>query len=337
MRTPVATVPPRRHPPRSAGAPGPPHWTAMNVLAQSQISGTLYWLRGPGLEALLIVLGAVLLARLVSWAGSRITDRIDANATGGDALVRSEAAKHRHSLTQVLTWVAIVLIYSVAVFFVLDRLGVPVTGLVAPATVLGVGLGFGAQRIVGDVLAGFFLITERQYGFGDVVSIQVVGGGDPAEGTVEDVNLRITRLRSVNGEGVIVPNGQIVKVVNLSRDWARAVVDVPVPATTDVNRVQEVLREVGRRAYADERLHRLLLDEPSVMGVESLALDEVNLRIVARTLPGKQFEVGRDLRARVALALSREGVSLRASSAHEVDDIQDEAMAEDRARSGGMA
>jgi moderate conductance mechanosensitive channel len=296
----------------------------------------LDWLRGPGLEALLIILGAILLARFVSWVGGRITDRIDANATGSDALVRSEAAKHRHSLTQVLTWAAIVMIWSITIFFVLERLGVPVTGLVAPATVLGVGLGFGAQRVVGDVLAGFFLITERQYGFGDVVSIQVVGGGDPAEGTVEDVNLRITRLRSVNGEVVIVPNGQIVKVVNLSRDWARAVVDVPVPATTDVNRVQEVLREVGKRAFDDERLHRLLLDPPSVMGVESLALDEVNLRIVARTLPGKQFEVGRDLRARVALALSREGVSLRASSAQEVD-VQDEALAEDRVRSGGAA
>jgi small conductance mechanosensitive channel len=295
------------------------------------------WLRGPGLEALLIILGAVLLARFVSWLGGRITDRIDANATGSDALVRSEAAKHRHSLTQVLTWAAIVMIWSISIFFVLERLGVPVTGLVAPATVLGVGLGFGAQRVVGDVLAGFFLITERQYGFGDVVSIQVVGGGDPADGTVEDVNLRITRLRSVNGEVVIVPNGQIVKVINLSRDWARAVVDVPVPASADVNRVQAVLREVGKHAFADERLHRLLLDEPSVMGVESLALDEVNLRIVARTLPGKQFEVGRDLRARVALALSREGVSLRASTAQDVPDVQDEALAEDRVRSGGAA
>jgi len=306
------------------------------VLSAGPVTDALYWLRGPALHALLIILGAVLLARLVSWAGRRITDRIDATATGSDALVRSEAAKHRHSLTQVLTWAAIVLIWSISIFFVLDTLGVPVTGLVAPATVLGVGLGFGAQRIVGDVLAGFFLITERQYGFGDVVSIQVVGGGDPASGTVEDVTLRITRVRSVDGEVVIVPNGQIVKVTNLSRDWARAVVDVPVPATTDVNQVQEVLREVGRQAYAAPRLHRLLLDEPSVMGVESLGLDEVNLRVVARTLPGKQFEVGRDLRARVALALSRQGVSLRASNPQEVD-VQDEALAEDRARSGGQA
>lgn len=307
------------------------------MLSEGPAEDLLIWLRGPGLEALLIILGAVLLARLVSWTGNRITDRIDAGSTGGDALVRSEAAKHRHSLTQVITWSLIVLIWSIAVFFVLERLGVPVTGLVAPATVLGVGLGFGAQRVVGDVLAGFFLITERQYGFGDVVSINVVGGGDPASGTVEDVTLRITRLRSPDGEVVTVPNGQIVKVVNLSRDWARAVVDVPVPATTDVNRVQEVLREVGARAFADERLHPLLLDEPSLMGVESLGLDEVNLRMVARTLPGKQFDVGRDLRARVALALSREGVTLHVPTGPDGTDPHEEALAEDRVRSGGAA
>lgn len=270
----------------------------------------LDWLSGRGLEVVLIILGSVLLARFVGWAGSRITDRIDARYTGGDALVRSEAAKHRHSLTQVVTWTTVVLIYAVAVFFVLDRLGVPVTGLVAPATVLGVGLGFGAQRIVGDVLAGFFIITERQYGFGDVVSIQVVGGGDPADGTVEDVTLRVTRLRSADGEMVTLPNGQIVKVVNLSRDWARAVVDVPVPTGADVNRVNEVLREVGREAFRDPAMRPLLLDPPTVMGVESLGLDEVNVRMVARTLPGKQFEVGRDLRVRVILAFRNQGMKV---------------------------
>jgi small conductance mechanosensitive channel len=268
----------------------------------------LDWLSGRGLEVVLIVLASVLLARLVAWVGSRITERIDARSIGGDALVRSEAAKHRHSLTQVLTWAAIVMIYSIAIFYVLDRLGVPVSGLVAPATVLGVGLGFGAQRIVGDVLAGFFLITERQYGFGDVVSISVNGAPEPATGTVEDVTLRITRVRSTNGEVVIVPNGQIVKVVNLSRDWARAVVDVPVPSGADVNRVNEMLREVGREAFRDPALRPLLLDPPSVMGVESLGLDQVNVRLVARTLPGKQFEVGRDLRARVMSAFREQGM-----------------------------
>ncbi len=275
----------------------------------------LTWLAGRGLEIVLLVLGSVLLARFVAWVGEKITDRIDARATGGDALVRSEAAKHRHSLTQVITWTLIVLIYAVAVFAVLDRAGIPIGGLVAPATVLGVGLGFGAQRIVGDVLAGFFIITERQYGFGDVVSIQVVGGVEPAEGTIEDVTLRVTRLRSANGEVITLPNGQIVKVTNLSRDWARAVVDVPVPTTVDVGRVNEILKDVGAEAFRDQRLRPLLLDPPSVMGVETIDLEQVNVRMVARTLPGKQFEVGRDLRARVVAAFRREGLNVPSPTA----------------------
>jgi moderate conductance mechanosensitive channel len=282
------------------------------------------WLSGRGLEVVLIVLASVLLARFVSWIGTRITDRIDSQSTGGDVLVRSEAAKHRHSLTQVLTWVAIVLIYSIAVFFVLERLGVPVTGLVAPATVLGVGLGFGAQRIVGDVLAGFFIITERQYGFGDVVSITVTGAGEPATGTIEDVTLRVTKMRSPNGEVVTVPNGGIAKVVNLSRDWARAVVDVPIPTTVDVNRVNEILREVGREAFRDPAQRPLLLDPPSVMGVESLDLDQVNVRLVARTLPGKQFEVGRDLRARVVRAFRDQGLNVPPPTAVEAPSVEGE-------------
>jgi small-conductance mechanosensitive channel len=291
-----------------------------DVLAIAPLTDLRNWVTGRGLVVVLIILGSILLARFVQWVGAKITARIDARATGGDALVRSEAAKHRHSLTQVLTWVAVVLIYSIAIFLVLSTLGIPVTGLVAPATVLGVGLGFGAQRIVGDILAGFFLITERQYGFGDVVAIAVVGAGEAATGTVEDVTLRITRLRSANGEVVTIPNGQIVKVVNLSRDWARAVVDVPVPSSSDVNRVNEILREAGDEAFRDPALRRLLLDPPSVMGVESLDLDQVNVRVVARTLPGKQFEVGRDLRARIVLAFRRQGLNLPTQSEDDSDE-----------------
>jgi small conductance mechanosensitive channel len=210
----------------------------------------------------------------------------------------------------VLTWAAIVLIWAIAAFQVLDVLGVPITGLVAPATVLGVGLGFGAQRVVQDVLAGFFIIAERQYGFGDVVAIAVTGSSADAQGTIEDVTLRVTRMRSPNGEVITVPNGQIVKVVNLSRDWARAVVDVPVPTTADVTRVTDLLRRIGEDAFRDPALNRLLLDPPSVMGVESLDIDQVNVRMVARTLPGKQFEVGRSLRARVVVAFRSHGLSL---------------------------
>jgi len=267
------------------------------------------WLRSSGLEIVLYILGAMLFSRFATYIRDRITRRIDASFRSSDALVRSEAAKHRHALAQVVTWVVLTIVYVLVGIEVLRRFGFGVTGLVAPAAVLGAALGFGAQRIVQDILAGFFLITERQYGFGDVVRIAVTGSAEQAEGTVEDVTLRITTLRNADGEVITVPNGQIVKVTNLSKDWARAAIDVPVAASADITRVNEILHEVGTRAYEDRRLKPLLLDEPTVMGVEDLTVDQMNIRMVARTLPGKQFEVGRELRVRVAAALRREGIS----------------------------
>jgi len=278
------------------------------LTAVEPLTDVTLWARRDGLEILLIVTGSLLLARFVSWVGGRITTRIDDNAQESDALVRSEAAKHRHALTQVVTWSVLVLVYCVAAVLVVQRMGVPLSGLVAPATVAGVALGFGAQRFVQDILAGFFVITERQYGFGDVIRLTLMGTGTPVQGTVEDVTLRVTQLRTVNGEVVITPNGQIVQTTNLSRDWARAVIDVPVPSTADVGRVTAILQDVGSAAYAEDELRPLLLDPPSVMGVESIDVDQLNIRIVARTLPGKQFEVGRELRARIADALRTEGI-----------------------------
>ncbi|MFB7722965.1 MULTISPECIES: mechanosensitive ion channel family protein [unclassified Nocardia] len=280
-----------------------------SILAANTGADLGNWLRSSGLEIVLLIVGAMLFSRAATYVRDRITRKIDTSFRSSDSLVRSEAAKHRHALAQVITWVVLSIVYFLVALEVLRRMGFQLGGLVAPAAVLGAALGFGAQRVVQDLLAGFFLITERQYGFGDVVRIAVTGSAVEAEGTVEDVTLRVTTLRSVDGEVIIVPNGQIVKVTNLSKDWARAAIDVPVPATSDINKVNEILREVGAKAFADRKLKTLLLDEPSVMGVEDLTVNQVNIKMVARTLPGKQFEVGRELRVRVAAALRREGLS----------------------------
>jgi small conductance mechanosensitive channel len=294
----------------------------MTSLAVAPLTDFTLWARTAGLEVLLYLFGALLLARFVAWSGQRISDRIDAKATGGDALVRSEAAKHRHALTQVLTWTAVVLIYVIAAFLIADKLGLPLTSLVAPATVAGVALGFGAQRIVQDILAGFFLITERQYGFGDVIRVGTLGSTEGVTGTVEDLTLRITRIRASNGEVITFPNGQIVQVTNLSRDWARAVVDVPLPATADVARASDLLRRVGVAAFKDKELKPLLLDEPTVMGVESLDVDQVSIRMVARTLPGRQFDVGRLLRERVAEAFRKADVNVTTAGSTATEGAQ---------------
>jgi moderate conductance mechanosensitive channel len=266
------------------------------------------WARGDLLVIILLILGALLLTRLADWARGRIMARIDARAADSDELVRSEAAKHRHVVAQVVTWSVLAVIYVVTAVLVVQRLGVPMAGLVAPAALISAALGFGLQRFVQDIGAGFFLTGERQYGFGDVVRISVAGVSEPAVGTVEEVTLRVTRIRSVSGEVIITPNGQIVQVTNLSRDWARAVIDVPVPSSVDVSHATEVLQRVGQEAYADERLRAMMLDQPTVMGVERIEVDTFSVRMVARTLPGLQFDVGREIRARVASAFRREGI-----------------------------
>jgi moderate conductance mechanosensitive channel len=292
--------------------------TVPRVQAAAPLTDISTWLRGSGLEIVLLVLGGLLLTRFATWSGRRITERIDAAATDEDALVRSEAAKHRGAVAQVLTWLSMAVIWSVAGVLILERLGVPVSSLVASAAVIGAALGFGAQQVVRDLLAGIFIFAERQYGYGDMVHISAAGF-EGATGTIEEVALRTTRLRTLNGEVVIVPNGLIVGVTNLSRDWARAVIDVPLPAGVDVVRASELLRKVGADAFEDEALRPLLLDQPSVMGVESFEVGQVNLRMVARSLPGKQFEVARELRVRVAVAFQREGIVTPAGPTGEPD------------------
>jgi small conductance mechanosensitive channel len=280
------------------------------------------WILTRGLSIVLLLIGAVLTARFISWIAKRISSRIDANFQESDALVRSESAKHRQAVASVISYLAIALLAVMVVVQVTDILAIPVSSLVAPAAVLGAALGFGAQRVVQDLLSGFFIITERQYGFGDLVQL-TLGSSNDAMGTVEEVTLRVTKLRTSEGEMYTIPNGQIMKSLNLSKDWARAVIDIPVPATADLAKVNTVLGEVCEAAPEDPGLNELLLDKPKLMGVESIELDTVNLRMVARTLPGKQFEVGRKLRLLVVAALTRAGIVTLADSAPILDATQE--------------
>lgn len=260
----------------------------------SGFDSMLFWLRNQGLEIVLLVMIAMIATRIIKKVARMWTGRIDNRHAESDNLVLSEDSKHLHALVQVISYVAIALVYVLAVVQILLRFGVNLVALVAPATILGAAIGFGAQKIVQDFLAGFFIIAERQYGYGDTVTID---GGTTVSGTVEDVTLRVTKLRTIDGEVVTVPNGQIVGTTNQSRDWARSLIDVPVPASTDIGEAQEALQEVCHEIVEDRYIKDFLLDEPTVMGVESINLDETVIRILVRTLPGKQWEVSRRMRS----------------------------------------
>jgi small conductance mechanosensitive channel len=237
------------------------------------------------------------------WIDVQIRHQIE---SGG---VASEALKRSRAISEAVEWAVVALLYFVVGILAFDRLGIPLTTLVAPATVIGIGLGFGAQQMVGDLLAGFFLFAEHQFAFGDVIRLSMPGQPTGVTGTVEEVTLRVTKLRTPQGELVIVPNSALRQVTNLSKDWSRAVIDIPVAVTEDLEQVTRILKDVVDSMARDPEWSDLILGDPVVAGVESIDVGYVQLRLIARTLPGRQFEVAREIRLRASVALRTAGVA----------------------------
>jgi moderate conductance mechanosensitive channel len=256
------------------------------------------------------VLGAGLIVRFTHWVGGRrrqwIDGQIKVQIESGQ--VASEALKRSRAVSEALEWAIVALVGFVAFILSFDRLGIPLTTLVAPATVVGIGLGFGAQQMVGDLLAGFFLLSEHQFAFGDVIRLSIPGQTTGITGTVEELTLRVTKVRTAQGELVVVPNSALRQVTNLSKDWSRAVIDIPISVTEDLEMVTRLLRDVVKDMASDSRWSGLLLGDPVVAGVETIDVGYVQLRLIARTLPGRQFEVERELRLRAITALRSAGI-----------------------------
>jgi small conductance mechanosensitive channel len=263
------------------------------------------------LPVVVLLLGAGLLVRFSHWLGQRRRRWIDVQIrrqieTGA---VASESLKRSRAISEAVEWVVVALTYFVVAILAFDRLGIPLTTLVAPATVIGIGLGFGAQQMVGDLLAGFFLFAERQFAFGDFIRLSVPGQTTGITGTVEELTLRVTKVRTAQGELVVVPNSALRQVTNLSKDWSKAVIDIPVSVAEDLERVTSLLKDVVATMATDPQWKDLLLGDPVVAGVETIDVGYVQLRLIARTLPGRQFEVAREIRLRAATALRSAGVA----------------------------
>lgn len=225
--------------------------------------------------------------------------RVMAKATGL-SLVR-----HRQrvaTLGSLLRSIVTVVIYSIMVLTVLSIAGVPMAPLLASAGVGGIALGFGAQALVKDFLSGLFLIAEDQYGVGDVVKL-----GD-VSGTVEEVTLRITKVRDASGMAWYVRNGEVLNVGNVSQGWSTAIVDVPVAYDEDPEKISAILRQVATEMDADQKWNDHLLDTPTVAGVESIAGGTMTVRMLAKCAPNEQWGVQRELRERAKLALDAAGI-----------------------------
>ena len=197
-------------------------------------------------------------------------------------------------------------IWTLAGLMALGTMGLNLGPLIAGAGIVGVALGFGSQNLVRDFISGIFMLLEDQYGVGDVVD------AGPATGTVEGVGLRTTRLRDVDGTLWHIPNGEIRRVGNRSQGWARALVDVEVAYSTDLDAATQVIERVADDMWRDERWAHRILEEPELWGVEELGPDGVRVRLVAKTRPLEQWKVARELRARIKAAFDKAGVEVSA-------------------------
>lgn len=266
---------------------------------------TVDYLLGPGL----MILATVVLAVLARWLLHRLITRTVATMSSRAASARSGAgptlARHTQRMAtmgSLLRSVVTVVISTIAVLTVMAIVGLPLGPLLASAGVGGVALGFGAQSLVKDFLSGVFMILEDQYGVGDVIDTGEVVG------TVEEVTLRTTRVVDVNGVTWYIRNGEIIRIGNKSQGLATTLVDIPVAVDADAAVTMTVMRAALAELATVEETATLLVGEPQVLGVESIAHGAMTIRVQAQCVPGEQATVARVVRERVKAALDSAGI-----------------------------
>jgi len=256
------------------------------------------WLLTSGLRIAFIFVVGLIASRWLRVLSARLEKSI-----AGAAPTEDEAQRAR-TLTRVTRSTALVTIAITAGLMIMRELGLDIAPLIAGASVIGVAVGLGAQSLISDVIGGFFILLEDQFAVGDSIQVGNIAGG------VEKMTLRATFLRDLEGTLHVVPNGEMRIVSNRTKDWSRAVLNLGVAYEEDIGRAVAALGEIGRDLYQDEEFAPLLLEEPTVTGVEALGDWTMTIRIMAKTKPGEQWNVARELRRRIKETFEQEGIEM---------------------------
>jgi small conductance mechanosensitive channel len=258
------------------------------------------WATETGVRIIALLVLAFVVVRVVASVIERAERDLDVGS-GLDALERKKRAQTIASLARrALTG----LIWATAVLIILRELDVDITPVLAGAGILGLAVGFGAQTLVRDVITGFFLIVEDQVRVGDVATVNGIGG------LVEQINLRTIVLRDLEGVVHVVPNGEIKTLANRTKDFAYYVIDLGIGYDADIDRVIAVVQEAGAALLADPKYAPSILEPVEVLGVDDFKDSAVTLKMRIKTVPLKQWEVGRELRRRIKLVMDREGMRI---------------------------
>jgi moderate conductance mechanosensitive channel len=251
-----------------------------------------------GIKVLLIVLMAYAFIKTTSL----LVRRFEHDMSQGTSLDVLERAKRARTLGSLISKVTTVAISGLAALMVLNEFDVNIAPVLTGAGIAGLAVGFGAQTLVRDVITGFFLILEDQVRVGDSAAINGVGG------LVEQINLRTIVLRDEEGTVYVFPNGSITTLANRSKEFSYYVITLPLPYHEDVDRVAAILREVGEGLQNDPQFGPFILEPIEILGVDAFADWSVQMKLRIKTVPQRQWEVGRELRKRIRKALDKNGV-----------------------------
>lgn len=257
------------------------------------------WLVQTAIQIGLVLIIAFVLTRLLRRITTKVGTKVSQETTPLRALQRTE------TLTRVLSSAGIVVIWVMGTFYILGAVGANLAPLLASVGIIGLAVGFGAQNLVRDVVSGFFILLEDQYGVGDIIQVNQV-----ASGKVETLTLRVTGMRDLDGTMHFIANGEITHIANRSKDWARAVIDVGVAYKEDSAKVRRTLERVATSSKEDTEVGRSMYAAPEILGVEMLGEYEVTWRVIVDTKPGKQWEVGRSLRERIKVAFDEDEIEI---------------------------
>jgi moderate conductance mechanosensitive channel len=252
------------------------------------------------IETVTIIAVGIFLLMLLKIGGKKIEKRL----TKEDVIRESDATLQIKTIVKLFDWLGAIIIVILMVYMVLESHGLDVAPLLAGAGIIGLAFGFGGQYLIRDLINGLFILLEGQFRVNDVVKIGEYGG------LVEDINLRITTLRDLEGRVIIIPNGEIKTVVNFTRHFAQALLDIGVAYKENVDRVMDVIKDIGHEMRQDPYYKRLILGELEMLGVDAFADSAVIIKFRIKTLPIKQWEVMREFRRRLKNRFDELGIEI---------------------------
>jgi moderate conductance mechanosensitive channel len=259
------------------------------------------WLLSHGIKILFITIGTYILNRFLKHT----IEKIVRTAVVSDKYLSKEAEEKREdTLIRIFTWSSRIIILFIATLMILQEFGIPIGPILAGAGIIGIAVGFGGQYFIKDIISGFFFILENQYRVGDVVNFDGTGG------LVEDISLRMTTLRDLDGTVYHIPHGEIKKVANLSKDFARINLNIGIAYAANLDHVIKIVNKVGDELSQDPQWKEFIIKPPQFLRVDDFADSSIVIKILGETQPLKQWEVTGELRKRIKIAFDNEGIEI---------------------------